>query len=207
MQNDCLACVSKISQLNQLSNLHLCQNFVICAWQPDLIYSHNFRSATVYRVYLPAVSDFAKVSDCFQVTTAHNWFQFRSMSSFTSPCYSFSFLFFACGNFGRWMHLTEDNIFSDMSKIRKYFFPLSPRCCIVLHITDGCHCVQDCERNLLYDLVLKLKPNVFLPGDYICRKVGLFPPRYTSLFYFHADLTIHLSLPAFLAFGLAQCLK
>ncbi|PVD21328.1 hypothetical protein C0Q70_19501 [Pomacea canaliculata] len=31
---------------------------------------------------------------------------------------------------------------------------------------------QDCERNLLYDLVLKLKPNVFLPGDYICRKVG-----------------------------------
>ncbi|KAK7474999.1 hypothetical protein BaRGS_00033746, partial [Batillaria attramentaria] len=29
---------------------------------------------------------------------------------------------------------------------------------------------QDCERNLLYDLVLKLKPNLFLPGDYICRK-------------------------------------
>ncbi|GFS00676.1 cyclic nucleotide-gated cation channel [Elysia marginata] len=29
---------------------------------------------------------------------------------------------------------------------------------------------QDCERNLLYDLVLKLKPILFLPGDYICRK-------------------------------------
>lgn len=29
---------------------------------------------------------------------------------------------------------------------------------------------QDCERNLLYDLVLKLKPNLFLPGDYICQK-------------------------------------
>ncbi|XP_076470113.1 uncharacterized protein LOC143300380 isoform X2 [Babylonia areolata] len=29
---------------------------------------------------------------------------------------------------------------------------------------------QDCERNLLYDLVLKLKPNLFLPGDYVCHK-------------------------------------
>ncbi|KAL8590244.1 hypothetical protein ACOMHN_006361 [Nucella lapillus] len=29
---------------------------------------------------------------------------------------------------------------------------------------------QDCERNLLYDLVLKLKPNLFLPGDYVCQK-------------------------------------
>ncbi|XP_076449490.1 uncharacterized protein LOC143285924 [Babylonia areolata] len=29
---------------------------------------------------------------------------------------------------------------------------------------------QDCERNLLYDLVLKLKPNLFLPGDFVCQK-------------------------------------
>ncbi|KAK0041032.1 cyclic nucleotide-gated cation channel beta-1, partial [Biomphalaria pfeifferi] len=29
---------------------------------------------------------------------------------------------------------------------------------------------QDCERNLLYDLVLKLKPILYLPGDYICQK-------------------------------------
>lgn len=32
---------------------------------------------------------------------------------------------------------------------------------------------QDCDKNLLYDLVLKLKPVLFLPGDYICRKVFL----------------------------------
>lgn len=29
---------------------------------------------------------------------------------------------------------------------------------------------QDCDKNLLYDLVLKLKPQLFLPNDYICRK-------------------------------------
>ncbi|GFO46757.1 cyclic nucleotide-gated cation channel beta-1 [Plakobranchus ocellatus] len=29
---------------------------------------------------------------------------------------------------------------------------------------------QDCERNLLYDLVLKLRPILYLPGDYVCKK-------------------------------------
>ncbi|XP_048253831.1 uncharacterized protein LOC124117231 isoform X2 [Haliotis rufescens] len=29
---------------------------------------------------------------------------------------------------------------------------------------------QDCDKNLLYDLVLKLKPSLFLPQDYICYK-------------------------------------
>uniref|UniRef100_A0A1I8HBV2 Cyclic nucleotide-binding domain-containing protein n=1 Tax=Macrostomum lignano TaxID=282301 RepID=A0A1I8HBV2_9PLAT len=29
---------------------------------------------------------------------------------------------------------------------------------------------QDCERALLSDLILKLKPVLYLPGDYICRK-------------------------------------
>ena len=30
---------------------------------------------------------------------------------------------------------------------------------------------QDCDKMLLRDLVLKLKPCLYLPGDYICKKV------------------------------------
>ena len=30
---------------------------------------------------------------------------------------------------------------------------------------------QDCDKTLLYDLVLKLKPILYLPGDYVCKKV------------------------------------
>ncbi|XP_056022845.1 cyclic nucleotide-gated cation channel beta-1-like isoform X6 [Ostrea edulis] len=29
---------------------------------------------------------------------------------------------------------------------------------------------QDCDKTLLFDLVLKLKPILYLPGDYVCRK-------------------------------------
>ena len=31
---------------------------------------------------------------------------------------------------------------------------------------------QDCDKTLLYDLVLKLKPVLYLPNDYVCRKVS-----------------------------------
>ena len=31
---------------------------------------------------------------------------------------------------------------------------------------------QECDKSLLFDLVTKLKPTLYLPGDYICRKVG-----------------------------------
>jgi len=41
-------------------------------------------------------------------------------------------------------------------------------------IINNLYSIQDCDKNLLYDLVLKLKPVLFLPGDYICRKVSLF---------------------------------
>lgn len=29
---------------------------------------------------------------------------------------------------------------------------------------------QDCDKTLISNLVLKLKPALFLPGDYVCRK-------------------------------------
>lgn len=34
---------------------------------------------------------------------------------------------------------------------------------------------QDCEKNLLFDLVVKLKPVLYLPRDYICKKVSDLP--------------------------------
>lgn len=30
--------------------------------------------------------------------------------------------------------------------------------------------LQDCDKTLLFDLILKLNPVIFLPGDFICRK-------------------------------------
>lgn len=32
---------------------------------------------------------------------------------------------------------------------------------------------QDCDKSLLYELVLKLRPLLFVPGDLICRKVHI----------------------------------
>ena len=31
---------------------------------------------------------------------------------------------------------------------------------------------QDCDKALLRDLVLKLQPVLYLPGDFVCKKVG-----------------------------------
>lgn len=31
---------------------------------------------------------------------------------------------------------------------------------------------QDCDKNLLFDMVLKLKPVLYLPGDFVCKKVS-----------------------------------
>ena len=33
------------------------------------------------------------------------------------------------------------------------------------------HLFHDCEQGLIHDLVLKLKPVLFLPGDLVCTKV------------------------------------
>jgi hypothetical protein len=52
--------------------------------------------------------------------------------------------------------------------------PLKMRTDIALsvhyHTLSRVELFKDCDRTVLRDLVLKLKPVLFLPGDYICRK-------------------------------------
>jgi cyclic nucleotide gated channel beta 1 len=41
---------------------------------------------------------------------------------------------------------------------------------VYLELISKVKLFQECEKNLLYALVLKLKPVIFMPGDHICRK-------------------------------------
>jgi hypothetical protein len=42
---------------------------------------------------------------------------------------------------------------------------------VYLDIISKVKLFQECEKNLLYALVLKLKPIIYMPGDFICKKV------------------------------------
>lgn len=46
-------------------------------------------------------------------------------------------------------------------------------CVLCVFMCGQVRIFQDCEAGLLVELVLKLRPQVFSPGDYICRKVSI----------------------------------
>lgn len=54
--------------------------------------------------------------------------------------------------------------------------PLKMRADMAIHVhfqtLSKVQLFQDAEKSLLFDLVLKLQPTLYLPGDYICKKVS-----------------------------------
>ena len=50
---------------------------------------------------------------------------------------------------------------------------------------------QNCEPGLLAELVVKLRPTIFLPGDYICRRNDIGREMYivqVKTYFEHLDL-------------------
>ena len=73
-----------------------------------------------------------------------------------------------------WMHYTwnQQNSFNEDKVLS--FLPLKMRTDLALQIhyptLSKVKLFQDCDNGLLKELVVKLRPIIYLPGDYICRK-------------------------------------
>lgn len=74
----------------------------------------------------------------------------------------------------RSVHRSRNNANSLISFVLRYVLTLTNPSVVVYSSTLNIQVriFQDCEAGLLVELVLKLRPQVFSPGDYICRKVS-----------------------------------
>ena len=79
-----------------------------------------------------------------------------------------------------WYH--QKSIRNVLFKIRYFYFRSIYLVRITLSYSETLKRVslfRDCEPGLLVELVLRLKPQIFSPGDYICRKGTRFIQFYT----------------------------